>query len=97
MLAIIMVFPIVLFLCSKLTRVGWLKAIGRQTLGILVVHAPMCHTVAAALNRLFTRGSVEWCALFLIAYVAIVALSYGLTVIIRRRLPVLLEISPATA
>lgn len=96
-LAIIMVFPIVLFLCSKLTRVSWLKAIGRQTLGILVVHSPMCHTVAVALNRLFVRGSAEWCLLFLAAYVAIVALSYWLTVIIRRRLPALLEISPANA
>ncbi len=87
--AIVGVFPVMLWLSAKLRAVGWLSAIGRQSLGIMLLHAPMCHTAAASLNRLFIKGSTVWCLCFLVAYVAIVALSYWLTILIRKHTPVL--------
>lgn len=54
----------------------------------------MCHTAAATLNRLFCKGSTVWCLCFLVAYVAIVALSYFLTVAIKRYAPILFGMNP---
>lgn len=86
---IVLVFPLVMFVSSLLVSQSWLSRLGGQTLGILVVHSPMCHTLAVVLNRLMVKGSVAWIACFLAGYVVIVAASYALAVFVRRRCPLL--------
>lgn len=82
-------FP-VLYLSGKLQGQKWLDCLGRHSLGIMLLHAPMCHTAAVVFNRLFAVGSVAWIVSFLAAYVAIVAMAYWLTLMIERHCPVLL-------
>ena len=82
-------FP-VLYLSMKLVRLSWLKQIGLHSLGVMLLHSPMCHTCAVILNRAFDKGSVMWICSSLIAYVLIVFVAYKLTVLIERYCPVLL-------
>ena len=82
-------FPF-LFVAGKLQGWKWLGGIGQHSLGIMLLHAPMCHTAAVVLNRVLVVGSLPWTVCFLVAYVAIVAFAYALTVVIERHCPVLL-------
>lgn len=79
-----------LWTAEKLDGVKWLRALGVSSLGIMLLHAPMCHTAAVVLNRVFEKGSAGWVASFLVAYAAIVALSWWLTALIEKYCPVLL-------
>lgn len=79
-----------LYFSAKLKSFPLLENLGKKSLGIMLLHAPMCHTAAVILNRVFEKGTSVWIACFLIAYVLIVALSYYLTIGIERFCPILL-------
>ena len=90
LLSMVLVFFPFLYVSGKLQSQKWLDNIGQHSLGIMLLHAPMCHTAAVVLNRIFVVGSLPWIGCFLVAYVAIVVLAYWLTVVIERYSPVLL-------
>lgn len=71
-----------LFISEKLQDQKWLVSLGQHSLGIMLLHAPMCHTAAVILNRVFEPASLYWIVSFLIAYVCIVFVSYWGTVLI---------------
>lgn len=79
-----------LFISEKLQNQKWLVSIGQHSLGIMLLHAPMCHTAAVILNRVFEPASLYWIVSFLIAYVCIVFVSYWGTVLIERYIPIML-------
>lgn len=79
-----------LFISEKLHNQKWLVSLGQHSLGIMLLHAPMCHTAAVILNRVFEPASPYWIVSFLIAYVAIVFVSYRGTVLIERYIPIML-------
>lgn len=79
-----------LFISEKLQNQKWLVSIGQHSLGIMLLHAPMCHTAAVILNRVFEPASLYWIVSFLIAYVCIVFVSYWGTVQIERYIPIML-------
>lgn len=88
--AMLLCCPCVLCIASLLRNVKVLNRLGERTLGIMLVHAPMCHTVAVVLNRMLDKGSQIWISFFLVAYVIIVIVSYYLTVLLERHIPILL-------
>lgn len=79
-----------LFISEKLQNQKWLVSIGQHSLEIMLLHAPMCHTAAVILNRVFEPASLYWIVSFLIAYVCIVFVSYWGTVLIERYIPIML-------
>ena len=79
-----------LFISEKLQNQKWLVSLGQHSLGIMLLHAPMCHTAAVILNRVFEPASLYWIVSFLIAYVCIVLVSYWGTVLIERYIPIML-------
>ena len=79
-----------LFISEKLQNQKWLVSLGQHSLGIMLLHAPMCHTAAVILNRVFEPASLYWIVSFLIAYVGIVWISYLSTILIERYVPLLL-------
>lgn len=79
-----------LFISEKLQSQKWLVSLGQHSLGIMLLHAPMCHTAAVILNRVFEPASLYWIVSFLIAYVGIVWISYLSTILIERYVPLLL-------
>ncbi len=85
----VLTFLPILYVAGKLQGWRWLDCIGKHSLGIMLLHAPMCHTAAVVLNRVLVMGSLPWTICFLLAYVAIVAFAYGMTVVIERYCPVL--------
>lgn len=89
LLAMVLAFFPFLYLSGRLHGQKWLESMGQHSLGVMLLHAPMCHTVAVILNRVFVPGAF-WIVCFLFAYVAVVALSYWLTVAIEKYCPVLL-------
>lgn len=88
--AIALAFIPFLYVAAKLRGQKWLGCLGQHSLGVMLVHTPMCHTAAVVLNRSFAVGSPLWIACFLIAYVLIVLMAYGLTILLERYCPVLL-------
>jgi peptidoglycan/LPS O-acetylase OafA/YrhL len=91
---IMLCFPMILYLSEKIVNNSFLCnlfcSLGNKSLGIMLLHAPMCHTVAVILNRMFVVGSIPWIITFLFAYVIVVALSYYLTIWILKYIPILL-------
>ena len=83
-------FVPILFISEKLQNPKWLVSLGQHSLGIMLLHAPMCHTAAVILNRVFEPASLYWIVSFLIAYVCIVFVSYCGTVLIERYIPIML-------
>lgn len=79
-----------LVISEKLQNQKWLVSLGQHSLGIMLLHAPMCHTAAVILNRVFEPASQYWIVSFLIAYVCIVFVSYWGTVLIERYIPIML-------
>lgn len=79
-----------LFISEKLQNQKWLVSLGQHSLGIMLLHAPMCHTAAVILNRVFEPASLFWIVSFLIVYVFIVFVSYWGTVLIERYIPIML-------
>lgn len=79
-----------LVISEKLQNQKWLVSLGQHSLGIMLLHAPMCHTAAVILNRVFEPASLYWIVSFLIAYVGIVWISYLSTILIERYVPLLL-------
>lgn len=79
-----------LFISEKLQNQKKLASLGQHSLGIMLLHAPMCHTAAVILNRVFEPASLYWIVSFLIAYVGIVWISYLSTILIERYVPLLL-------
>ena len=88
--AMVLVFIPFLYVAEKFRGQKWLGCLGRHSLGVMLVHAPMCHTAAIVLNRSFAVGSPSWIACFLITYVLIVFVAYQLTILIERYCPLLL-------
>lgn len=88
-LLIIFTFIPVLWISERLTQVDMFQRLGRETLGIMLIHAPICHSFAVVLNRLFVKGSSLWIISFSIAYLATVAIAYFATKLISRYCPVL--------
>lgn len=85
-----MCFVPFMFVSEKLHNQRWLISLGQRSLGIMLLHSPMCHTAAVVLNRVFEPGSTAWIACFLVAYAAIVFVAYWATVVIEKYVPVLL-------
>ena len=85
-----MCFVPFMFVSEKLHNQRWLTSLGQRSLGIMLLHSPMCHTAAVVLNRVFEPGSTAWIACFLVAYAAIVYVAYWATVVIEKYVPVLL-------
>ena len=79
-----------LVISEKLQNQKWLVSLGQHSLGIMLLHAPMCHTAAVILNRVFEPASLYWIVSFLIVYVCIVFVSYWGTVLIERYIPIML-------
>lgn len=79
-----------LVISEKLQNQKWLVSLGQHSLGIMLLHAPMCHTAAVILNRVFEPASQYWIVSFLVAYVCIVFVSYWGTVLIERYIPIML-------
>ena len=91
--AILLCFPAILYISKKIENISYLNFLaiyGQKSLGIMLLHAPMCHTAAVILNRIFEVGSNIWIASFIIAYFLIVVISYYLTCIIEKYCPILL-------
>lgn len=86
----ILCFVPFMFISDKLHNQKWLASLGQHSLGIMLLHSPMCHTAAVVLNRVFEPGSMLWIVCFLVAYVAIVFVAYWGTVMIEKYTPVLL-------
>lgn len=82
-------FPF-LWLSKKLVKIKFLSELGKHSLGIMLLHSPMCHTSAVILNRIFQKGSLSWIVCFLIMYVIIAVLSYLCCVLIEQKFPILL-------
>ena len=82
-------FATILWISMKLANVRWLEKYGTQTLGILVIHPFLLHTCAITFNRVFTKGSTIWIAVFLLAYIAVCIICYYLTITINKHCPVL--------
>lgn len=89
-LVTMMVFLPVLYLSEKLICLNILGKLGRRSLGIMLLHAPMCHTAAVILNRVFEKGTAVWVICFIIAYFIIIGVSYFFTLIIENYCPILL-------
>lgn len=85
-----MCFVPFMFVSEKLHNQRWLTSLGQRSLGIMLLHSPMCHTAAVVLNRVFEPASTAWIACFLVAYAAIVFVAYWATVVIEKYVPVLL-------
>lgn len=85
-----MCFVPFMFVSEKLHNQRWLISLGQRSLGIMLLHSPMCHTAAVVLNRVFEPGSTAWIACFLVAYSAIVFVAYWATGVIEKYVPVLL-------
>ena len=66
-----------------------LSAIGRNSMGIMLIHVLLCHSVAVVLNRLFEINSWGWICLFLMSYVFIVIVSYYLSTFVYMFCPIL--------
>lgn len=79
-----------LFISEKLQNQKWLVSLGQHSLGIMLLHAPMCHTAAVILNRVFEPASIYWIVSFLIAFVGIVFVSNWCTILIERYVPIML-------
>lgn len=79
-----------LVISEKLQNQKWLVSLGQHSLGIMLLHALMCHTAAVILNRVFEPASLYWIVSFLIVYVCIVFVSYWGTVLIERYIPIML-------
>ena len=86
-------FATVIWLSKKLENQKWLSSYGTQTLGILVLHPLMLHTIAIVLNRTFEKGSTPWIIFFLVTYIIVCVLSYYLSLYISKYCPILLGIS----
>lgn len=86
----ILCFVPFMFISDKLHNQKWLASLGQHSLGIMLLHSPMCHTAAVILNRVFEPGSMLWIVCFLVAYAAIVFVAYWGTVMIEKYTPVLL-------
>lgn len=84
-----LVFFLILYVSRLLNNVKCLQVYGEKTLGVMLIHSLMCHTVAVVLNRVFEAGTNAWIVCFLIAYVVIVVLSYYLTIMIGKYCPIL--------
>lgn len=82
-------FPFLWF-SNKIKNQTWLANYGKHTLGILVIHPLMLHTIAIFFNRRLIPGSTLWIALFLFTYIAVCILSYYCSVWINQRMPYLL-------
>lgn len=87
---VVLSFAPVLWIAKKLTTQKWLSEYGRQTLGILVLHPLMLHTIAVTLNRLLTPGSWCWIILFLCSYVFVCVVCYYSSLWILKYCPILL-------
>lgn len=87
---ILLVFFPYLWISQKLEKITMLSDLGKRSLGIMLLHSPMCHTAAVILNRMFEKGSLMWILSFLPIYFVIVALSYWLTCLIERYCPIML-------
>lgn len=90
---ILLCFPSVLYISKSIENKVCARSIekfGGNSLGVMLLHAPMCHTAAVVLNRVFDVGSTIWVVMFLLAYVIIVLMSYWLTVLINHYCPILL-------
>ncbi len=86
-------FATVIWLSKKLENQKWLSSYGTQTLGILVLHPLMLHTIAIVLNRTFDKGSMPWIIIFLVVYVIVCIISYYLSLLISKYCPILLGVS----
>lgn len=87
LMAILFTFPAVLFFSRLVEKIDSRKIVsrfGQNTLGIMLLHAPMCHTAAVVLNRVFEVASFLWILSFLAAYVIIIIVSYGLVTLINK-------------
>lgn len=89
-ICILFVFFPVLSISNLLCKWSILYKTGRRSLGIMLVHAPICHTITVVLNRLFEHGSLIWIVLSLIEYSIVCILSYYLTVLIEKKCPIIL-------
>lgn len=87
---ILLVFFPYLWISQKLEKFKIFSSLGKRSLGIMLLHSPMCHTAAVILNRMFEKGSLMWILSFLLIYFIIVALSYWLTCFIERYCPIML-------
>ncbi len=87
--AIISFVPI-LWTCSRLDKTRWLQKVGKQSLGIMLTHALLCHTFAVIINRLFNIGSIPWIIVSLFSFIAVCIISYYLSLLISKYCPILL-------
>lgn len=87
---ILLVFFPYLWISQKMQNIKMFSSLGKRSLGIMLLHSPMCHTAAVILNRMFEKGSLMWILSFLLIYFIIVALSYWLTCFIERYCPIML-------
>lgn len=85
---VVTLFVFILRLCT-LQKISFLEKLGNDSLGIMLLHCPMCHTAAVFLNRIFEKGSLIWIVTFLLFYIVIVFLSYIGTLFIKKSCPVL--------
>lgn len=89
-IAIMMVFSPVLYASLIIEKISLLQKIGQHSLGIMLIHSPICHTFAVILNRIFERGSIMWISSFLLCYLLTAYISYMLTEQIEKYCPILL-------
>ncbi|MBO5613029.1 MAG: acyltransferase [Prevotella sp.] len=82
-------FITVMWICKKIENWAWLSKYGQQTLGILVLHPIMLHTIAVVLKRVFEPMSEIYIVCFLIGYVAVCVGAYYISLYISRHLPFL--------
>lgn len=84
---VLLSFATFLWLSQILCHQDWLAKFGRQTLGVLVIHPILLHTMAIIMNRAFEVGSALWIAISLCVYVIICIISYYLALFVTKYAP----------
>jgi hypothetical protein len=90
MAGMFLTFTPLLWVGLKSEKIIWLQKVGRQSLGIMLTHALLCHTFAVIVNRLFEVGSFPWIITSLFCFIAVCFISYYLSLLISKYCPILL-------
>lgn len=83
------VFIPILTLSNMFVNIKPLIVFGERTLEVMLIHTLICHVTAVLLNRSFVVGSGIWICTSLVGYVFIVIVSYYISVLFKKYIPIL--------
>lgn len=79
----------ILTLSNMFVNIKPLIVFGERTLEVMLIHTLICHVTAVLLNRSFVVGSGIWICTSLVGYVFIVIVSYYISVLFKKYIPIL--------